>query len=63
MHIYLVKIRFSLLQGFYYFAMISNLFLRLSWILTVSVGEAGLFHSELLTAMLAVCEVFRYVVL
>lgn len=46
-------------QGFYYFALVSDLFLRLSWILTVSVGEAGLFHSEVLTALLAVLEVFR----
>lgn len=45
--------------GFYYFALVSNLFLRLSWVLTVSVGEAGLFHSEVLTALLAVLEVFR----
>ncbi|XP_074606111.1 solute carrier family 53 member 1-like [Acropora palmata] len=45
--------------SFYYFALISDLFLRLSWILTVSVGEAGLFHSEVLTALLAVLEVFR----
>ena len=50
------------LQGFYYFALVSNLFLRLSWVLTVSVGEAGLFHSEVLTALLAVLEVFRSVV-
>lgn len=42
--------------------MVSNLFLRLSWVLTVSVGEAGLFHSEVLTALLAVLEVFRSVV-
>ncbi|XP_073246834.1 solute carrier family 53 member 1-like [Porites lutea] len=45
--------------GFYYFALVSDLFLRLSWILTISVGEAGLFHSEILTALLAVLEVFR----
>lgn len=45
--------------GFYYFALVSNLFLRMSWVLTVSVGEAGLFHSEVLTALLAVLEVFR----
>ena len=49
-------------QGFYYFALVSNLFLRMSWVLTVSVGEAGLFHSEVLTALLAVLEVFRSVV-
>lgn len=52
------RIFFSL-QGFYYFALVSDLFLRLSWILTISVGEAGLFHSEVLTALLAVLEVFR----
>ena len=34
----------------------------MSWVLTVSVGEAGLFHSEVLTALLAVLEVFRSVV-
>ncbi|KAL9957149.1 hypothetical protein ACROYT_G038751 [Oculina patagonica] len=45
--------------GFYYFAVVSDLFLRLSWVLTISVGEAGLFHSEVLTALLAVLEVFR----
>ena len=60
----LIKCIFFLffLQGFYYFALVSNLFLRLSWVLTVSVGEAGLFHSEVLTALLAVLEVFRSVV-
>lgn len=45
--------------SFYYFAVVSDLFLRLSWVLTISVGEAGLFHSEVLTALLAVLEVFR----
>ena len=50
---------YSFSQSFYYFALASDLFLRLSWILTVSVGEAGLFHSEVLTALLAVLEVFR----
>ena len=53
------RIVFFFLQGFYYFALVSDLFLRLSWILTISVGEAGLFHSEILTALLAVLEVFR----
>ena len=53
------RIVFLFLQGFYYFALVSDLFLRLSWILTISVGEAGLFHSEILTALLAVLEVFR----
>lgn len=49
----------SFVQSFYYFAVVSDLFLRLSWVLTISVGEAGLFHSEVLTALLAVLEVFR----
>ncbi|KAK3726641.1 hypothetical protein QZH41_012272, partial [Actinostola sp. cb2023] len=43
----------------YYFAMVGDLVLRFSWILTISIGEAGLFHSEVLKGFLAVFEIFR----
>ncbi|XP_031564053.1 xenotropic and polytropic retrovirus receptor 1-like [Actinia tenebrosa] len=46
-------------KSFYYFGMVSDLVLRFSWILTLSVGEAGLFNSEVLVGFLAVVELFR----
>lgn len=43
----------------YYFAMIQDLILRLTWTLTVSVGELEIFHSEILKLILSIFEVYR----
>ncbi|XP_065198397.1 xenotropic and polytropic retrovirus receptor 1 homolog [Sycon ciliatum] len=43
----------------YYVAMVGDVVMRLLWTLTVSIGEGGLIHSELLKTVLSVIEVFR----
>lgn len=43
----------------YYFAMLQDLILRLTWTLTVSVGELEIFHSEILKLILSIFEVYR----
>jgi hypothetical protein len=47
-------------QRYYYLAMIEDAILRFSWTLTVSIGESGLLHEEILRTILASLEVFRY---
>ena len=46
-------------QGYYYFAMVEDLILRLTWSLSVSIGEGLLLHSEVLKTLLAALEIFR----
>jgi hypothetical protein len=46
-------------QGYYYFAIIEDFILRFAWTFSVSVGEGGLVHSEILKTVLAVFEVTR----
>ena len=47
------------LQAYYYFAMVEDLILRFTWILSVTVGEMGFLHPEILKSILAPLEVFR----
>ena len=47
------------LQGYYYFAIVEDFILRFAWVLTLTVGEKGLLHSEVLKSILAPLEVFR----
>ena len=46
-------------QSYYYFAIIEDFVLRFAWTITVSVGEGGFIHSEILKSILASLEVFR----
>ena len=47
-------------QGYYYFAIVEDIFHRLTWTLTVSVGEGVISeHKEILKSVLASLEVFR----
>jgi len=46
-------------KGYYYFAIIEDFVLRFAWTITVSVGEGGHIHSEILKSMMASLEVFR----
>lgn len=48
-------------QSYYYFAIIEDFILRFTWTITVSIGEGGMFHSEILKSILASLEVFRCV--
>ena len=51
----------SLLQAYYYFALLENFVLRFAWTITISVGEAGMMKNEVLMTVLASCEVLRSV--
>lgn len=51
------------LKGYYYFAIIEDLLLRLTWTLTVTIGEGEVINSEILKTVVASLEVFRSVVL
>jgi len=46
-------------QSYYYLAVVEDLILRLSWVLTVSIDEDGVIDSEILKTILASFEVFR----
>ncbi|XP_074654237.1 solute carrier family 53 member 1-like isoform X5 [Tubulanus polymorphus] len=46
-------------KGYYYFGIIEDFILRFAWSITVSVGEGGLIHGEILKTVLAVFEVVR----
>lgn len=46
-------------RGYYYFAMVEDLFLRFTWSLSVSIGEGLVIHSEVLRTLLASLEIFR----
>ena len=46
-------------QFYYYFAIVEDLILRLSWTLTISIAEGGLIHNEILKLVTASAEVFR----
>lgn len=46
-------------KAYYYFAIVEDLVLRLSWTLTVSIGRLGIVHNEVLKTVLSALEVFR----
>uniref|UniRef100_A0AC35TPQ4 SPX domain-containing protein n=1 Tax=Rhabditophanes sp. KR3021 TaxID=114890 RepID=A0AC35TPQ4_9BILA len=46
-------------RKFYYFAMIEDFVLRLSWVMNVSLGEAWSINGDLLTTITSPLEVFR----
>ena len=46
-------------QGYYYFAMVEDFILRFAWCITVTIGEGGHLHGEILKSILASLEVFR----
>lgn len=49
----------SPVQGYYYFAILTDLALRFGWTLSVSLTELGVIHSDLMVTILAPLEVFR----
>ncbi|KAI1721402.1 EXS family domain-containing protein [Ditylenchus destructor] len=46
-------------KWFYYFAIVEDFVLRLSWVMNVSLAEAWMLHSDLLVSIMAPLEVFR----
>lgn len=50
---------FHLLQAFYYFAIIEDLFLRFIWMIGFGLTESKIISSDLLTSVTAPLEVFR----
>lgn len=44
---------------FYYFAIVEDFVLRLSWVMNVSLAEAWELHADLLICIMAPLEVFR----
>lgn len=48
-------------QGYYYTAIIEDLFLRFGWVLSMSLTEMGYAHGDLMITILSPLEVFRSV--
>jgi|UniRef100_A0A914PVP6 hypothetical protein len=46
-------------KWFYYFGIIEDFVLRLSWVMNVSLGEAWLLNGDMLTCLMSPLEVFR----
>lgn len=46
-------------KWYYYFAIVEDFLLRLSWVMNVSLAEAWMLHSDLLICIMAPLEVFR----
>lgn len=46
-------------QWYYYFAIVEDFVLRFAWTITVSVGEGGILHGEIVKSVLGPLEVFR----
>ena len=51
----------SVLQTYYYIAIIEDFFLRLAWVITVTAGEIDFIPLEIVKTVLAPLEVFRYI--
>lgn len=46
-------------RWFYYFAIVEDFILRLSWVMNVSLAEAWMLNADLLNCIVAPLEVFR----
>lgn len=46
-------------KWFYYFAIVEDFILRLSWVMNVSLAEAWMLNADLLNCIVAPLEVFR----
>jgi len=50
---------FSILQYYYYFAMVEDFILRFGWAFSLSLTEMGYIHADLMVSIVAPLEVFR----